>query len=64
MTVVTMTGNETDEQCKGLAWQMFCSAHPIEAHAHYPDAFWEFFHARAPDVTREQMEAILKSLEE
>jgi len=55
VTVVEMSGNETDEQCKDIAWQMFCNAHPVEAHQHNPDGFWKYFHARAQDMTREQM---------
>lgn len=63
-TVVEMSGNETDEQCKDIAWQMFCNAHPVEAYQHNPAGFWKYFHARAPDMTREQMVALLKECEE
>lgn len=59
-----MSGNETDEQCKDIAWQMFCTAHPVEAYQHNPDGFWKYFHARAPDMSREQMVALLKECEE
>lgn len=59
-----LQANETDEQCKDIAWQMFCDAHPVEACQHNPDGFWEYFRARAPDMTREQMVALLKECEE
>lgn len=36
-TIITITGKETDEQCKSIAWQMFCNAHPVEAYQHDPD---------------------------
>ena len=55
---------KTDEQCKDIAWQMFCDAHPVEAYQHNPDGFWKYFHARAPDMTREQMVALLKECED
>ena len=64
VTVVEMSGNETDEQCKDIAWQMMCNAHPVEAHAYDPDRFWKYFHARAPHVSRDQMVAMLKECEE
>lgn len=64
VTVVELTGHETDEQCQDIAWQMFCNAHPVEACQHNPDGFWKYFHARAPDMTREQMVALLKECEE
>lgn len=62
--VVEMSGNESDEQIKDIAWQMFCAAHPIEAYQHNPDGFWKYFHMRAPNVSREQMVALLKECEE
>jgi hypothetical protein len=64
VTVVEMSGNETDEQCKDIAWQTMCNAHPVEAHAYDPERFWKYFHARAPHVTREQMVATLKECED
>lgn len=64
VSAVTLTGQETDEQSKELAWQMFCDAHPIEAHAHDPDKFWALFHSRAPSFTREQMVALLKECDD
>lgn len=63
-TVIELSGNETDEQCRDIAWQMFCNAHPVEAYQHNPDGFWKYFHAHAPDMTREQMVALLKECEE
>lgn len=64
MMVVEMTGNETDAQCEALAWETFCHAHPVEAYQHNPDGFWNYFHARAPHITRDQMVALLKESEE
>jgi hypothetical protein len=63
-TVIELSGNETDERCRDIAWQMFCNAHPVEAYQHNTDGFWKYFHARAPDMTREQMVALLKECEE
>lgn len=62
--VVEMSGNEPEEQCEDIAWHMFCNAHPVEAYQHNPDGFWKYFHARAPDMSREQMVALLKKCEE
>jgi hypothetical protein len=62
--VVELSGNETEEQCRQLAWQMFCNAHPAEAYQHNPDGFWKYFHAIAPNVTRDQLVDILKQCEE
>lgn len=59
-----VSGSETDEQLKDMAWQMFCNAHPVEAYEHNPDGFWKYFHDRAPDITRKQMVALLKECEE
>jgi len=66
MTVSTFEiyGNETDAQLKAMAWQMFCDAHPVEAYGYDPDGFWEYFHKRAPNVTREEMVEILMGCEE
>lgn len=63
-TIVELAGNETDGQCKDIAWQMFCQAHPVEAHHHDPEAFWKFFQTQAPGVSHEQMVALLKECEE
>ena len=62
-TVISLTGNETDAECKDISWQMMCNAHPFEAHAYDPDRFWLFFHAKAPHVTRETMVENLKQCE-
>ncbi len=53
-----------EKQCRQIAWQMFCDAHPVEAYQHNPDGFWKHFHARMPELTREQMVALLKECEE
>ena len=57
------TGEETDEQCKEIAWKMFCQAHPVEACRSDPEAFWKYFHEIAPNITREQMEATVRECE-
>ena len=62
-TVVDLTGNETDEQCKNIAWRMFCTAHPVEAYQYNPEGFWQYLHAIYPNVTREQMAAGMKECE-
>ena len=49
---------------ENIAWQMFCNAHPVEAYQHNRDGFWKYFHARAPNMTRDQMVALLKECEE
>lgn len=64
MTVFEMSGDETDEQCQSIAWQMFCNAHPVEAHAHDPERFWKYFQTQAPGVSREEMEKTLKECEQ
>lgn len=56
--------NETYAECKEVAWQMFCKAHPIEAYAHDPQAFWRFFQTVAPGVTHKRMIELLKECEE
>lgn len=48
-----------EEDAERIAFEMFASAHPHEAHAEWPDRFWEFFRARRPYMTREQMVAAL-----
>lgn len=42
------------------AWEWFAEAHPHEAYATWPERFWEFFKRKAPHVSREQMEIVLK----
>lgn len=54
----------TDAECKQIAWQMFCQAHPVEAHAHDAEAFWKFFQRKAPGVSRERMVELLKECAE
>lgn len=64
--IIELSDNEAEanEQCKEIAWQMFAQMHPVEAHQKDPDKFWEYFHTRSPDMTREQMVALLKECEE
>jgi len=54
-TAIELSGNETDEQLKAIAWDIFCALHPVEAYYHDPDAFWESICDREPDITRGQM---------
>lgn len=60
MIIATLTGNETDQQLEQLAWRMFCEAHPHEAFEQNPNAFWDYFHEKAPSMSRERMVALLK----
>ena len=64
VTVIALTGHESKDQCKDIAWQMFCNAHPVEAYQHDPEKFWQYFHSRAPNLSHEQMVALLKESEE
>lgn len=57
-----MTEHE-EKEIEQMAWETFAEAHPHEAHATWPERFWEFFHAKLPHVTREQMECALKETE-
>ena len=63
MTFIPLSGDESDKDCKEIAWAMFCFAHPIEAHRQDPEKFWQFFHSQCPDVPREEMEAHLRNVE-
>jgi len=63
-TSIELTGQETDADCREIAWQMFCAAHPVEAYRRDPEAFWKYFHELAPHITREQMEATVRECEE
>jgi hypothetical protein len=63
IATIDLSGNETDEQMKQIAWQMFCWAHPVEAHQHDAEKFWKYFHERVPELTREQMLETLKECE-
>jgi hypothetical protein len=60
IAIIEYTGNETDEECKAIAWAIFCNAHPHEAYANDPEAFWDHFHKLSPNITREKMIALLK----
>lgn len=53
-----------DVEAEQWAWEAFATAHPHEAFATWPDRFWDFFHAQAPNITREQMAALLLTTEE
>jgi hypothetical protein len=61
---IEMTGNETEDQCKQIAFEMFCSAHPVEAHQKDPDGFWLYFQKAVPTISREKMLTLLEECEE
>jgi len=42
------------------AFETFSTIYPHEAYAVWPDRFWMWFHAGHPDITREEMETMLK----
>jgi hypothetical protein len=50
-------------EAEQTAWEWFAEAHPHEAYASWPESFWEYFHSKAPNVSREQMERTLKATE-
>lgn len=56
---MTITLQDQIKSAEQVAWEWFAEAHPHEAHAQWPDRFWEFFHAKVPHVTRETMERVL-----
>ncbi len=58
--IVSVSGEETGAELDAVAWEMFCTAHPAEAHAYDPDRFWLYFHKRAPHVSRERMVELLR----
>ena len=41
------------------AFAMFAGCYPHEACAKYYERFWAHFHERCPNVSREEMEAML-----
>ena len=64
VTVIDLTGDETDEQLKRIAWEMFLHVPTRSKPTSSTHGFWEYFHARAPHMPREQMVALLKEHEE
>lgn len=64
ITAIEITGQETDQELKDMAWLMLCRAHPHKAHAYDPEHFWTMFQKEAPGVSREEMLAMLKDTEE
>jgi hypothetical protein len=46
------------------AFEAFATAHPHEAYETWPDRFWEFVRSQHPNISRTQMEAILKETAE
>lgn len=61
---VELTGKETNYELKKMSWEMFCSAHPVEAYAHDPKGFWKFFQSVAPGVSKRRMVELLKECAE
>ena len=59
-----MTDAQIQFEAEAWAWEVFCDAHPHEAYESDPDRFWKHFHSRAPNITREQMVALLKETDE
>jgi len=57
------TTSTEDARIEQFVWESFAHAHPHEAHETDPDRFWQHFHQRAPEITREQMVALLKTNE-
>lgn len=62
MTTIELTGTETDEQLKQTAFEMLALAHPVEAHEHDPEKFWQFFQRQCPDCPRGRMEKMLNEM--
>lgn len=52
-----------EAEAEKAAWECFATAHPHEAYETWPDRFWQFFHTKAPNVSRERMVEILKETE-
>ena len=50
-----------DEDAERWAFEMFATAYPHEAHATWPDRFWEFFRRVRPGVSREEMVQLLET---
>lgn len=55
---------DTDTEMEEIAFRHFATAHPHEAYETWPERFWQFFHEGWPQVSREQMEQILKETAE
>lgn len=49
-----------DTEMEQTAFEWFAEAHPHEAYETWPERFWEFFQKKAPGMSREQMERLLK----
>lgn len=64
ITELTMIFHEPDDKnIEHWAFEAFSHAHPHEAYAAFPERFWNFFHKKCPNVTRERMEELLKETE-
>lgn len=54
-----MTTNQ-EEELDDAAFEAFAMLHPHEAHAKWPDRFWEIFQTQFPGVPKEEMEKMLR----
>ena len=43
---------------------VFFDIYPHEGYAAFPEQFWNYFHKKFPNVSRKEMEEILKSTED
>lgn len=59
-----MENTEQEREANQWAFEAFCDAHPHYAYAQWPEEFWEYFHRKVPNVSREQMIQTLKETEE
>jgi len=46
------------------AFELFATIYPHEAYIEWPNRFWDFFHTKYPEISREKMEEILKGTNE
>jgi hypothetical protein len=53
-----------EEMTEQWAFETFATTYPHEAHAEWPERFWEFFQHNRPGVSREDMERIMAETEE
>ena len=52
--------NEHGEPIDEDIYRHFARVYPHECYASDPERFWRFYHDENPDMSREQMEAILE----
>lgn len=54
-----MTKKE-EQRIEQEAFEILADINPHEMYAAYPDLFWKYVHRRCPNVSRKEMEQILK----